>query len=130
MEPTIQPPPDSMSVEGAEMVLYGISSRLDQEALGAWGNVTIGFFKAHLEKVHPNTGFSVRMPSITYRTNDGGELSIIFSVEFDIESPLETHDVKDYVRDALGGENEAAYLRELQNSDSSFQDVYDFKLSV
>jgi hypothetical protein len=132
MEPTSPPQESSMSVEGAEMVLGGISSRLDQDAIDAWIDVTWDFIVVRTSQVLDEKAggrwYVNAYVAFTSQTEDDDELTIIFSVEFDIESSLETHNVRVYVRDAL--DNKDAYIQKLQDFDSSFQDVYNVKVSV
>jgi hypothetical protein len=109
------------------------ASRLDIDALSAWINVTVRYIidkVVQTIKEETDSPYDVRRVGITMisQTEDNGELILIFSVDFDIESLLETYDVEGYVLGAFDDTN--AYIEELKNADSSFDSVFDVEVTV
>jgi len=116
------------------MVLRGAASRLDRDARDAWIDVTVDFILDQVVQVlrEETSGpyqVNVRITLTSQTENDDNNLSIIFSVNFEIDSTLASHNINDYVLGAFR-DSKDAYIQELQDSDSSFQDVYDVDVSV
>lgn len=127
-----QPPQEDMRVEEAEMVLSR-ASRLDQEALSAWIDVTVGFIVAHVaqtiqEETNSPYLVNVGIASVSQTETNDEELTLTFSVNFEIESSLESYNVDEYVLGAFN--DKEAYITELQDADSSFDGVLDINISV
>jgi hypothetical protein len=124
-----QPPQEDTQVEGAKMVLSG-ASRLDQDAMKAWIDVTAAFILKHvnqtLQEADSSYRIDVRILLSSQTETNNEELTLIFSVYFTIESSLGFHDAGEYVLEAF--DDKDAYIKELQNSDSSFENVYDVSL--
>ena len=127
-----QPPQEDMRVEGAEMVLSR-ASRLAPEALSAWIDVTVGFIVAHVaqtiqEETNSPYLVNVGIASVSQTETNDEELTLTFSVNFEIESSLESYNVDEYVLGAFN--DKEAYITELQDADSSFDNVLDVNISV
>lgn len=127
--------PQPLSVEGAKMILRGAPSHLDQDAIDAWSTVTNDFLVKYVqqvisEKTDDGSTVNVQVALTSQTEGNNNRLSIVFSVTFEIASTLTSHNVKKYVRRALGRKNEDEYIQKLQETDSSFQDVFDINVSV
>jgi len=139
--PTVLPTnSEELRLEDVQMILNGVSSNLDGNAIGLWADVTTEFILNEVDQVlheqsestyynywWAHVEFISQMP---VDNNEGLELS--FSVEFKIESSLSFHDLESYVEGAFdSGTKRSDYIDELKaRGDSSFEDVSDVEVSV